>query len=173
MIVDHIAAVFLPVTSLSYLISRLIGRLVMPIFVIYLVHGYFHTRSYLKYWSRVFWFGVFSQPIYMLTFGYSMGVNIFLELSILLALIDSLANKRYGYTFLIFQMLFWISYFELGYGVILLVPALLSYFFILVLRHFSVRTTAIYWAALPSWFFYVGYPLHLLAIWGASWVLNV
>lgn len=71
MLIDHIAAFFLtpekhPALIALYIIMRTIGRIAAPVMFFFLVEGYGHTSSKLKYGLRLFCFGIISQIPYSL-----------------------------------------------------------------------------------------------------------
>jgi hypothetical protein len=66
MLIDHIAAVLIPSRTLPYIIMRFIGRFSAPIFCWFLVQGFWRTRNFKKYLSRVFLFAVLSYYPYIL-----------------------------------------------------------------------------------------------------------
>ena len=64
MLIDHIGAFFIPVTTPIGALCRIIGRLTAPIMCFFLAEGYEHTRSKLKYGIRLLIFALVSQPFY-------------------------------------------------------------------------------------------------------------
>jgi len=62
MVIDHIGFYFSASISLSiYLACRYIGRIAMPIFVYLLVQGFFHTKNFKKYLTRIGIFAIITQ----------------------------------------------------------------------------------------------------------------
>ena len=54
MVIDHIGFYFMPyLPNVIYIICRYIGRISMPIFVYTLVQGFFHTKNFKKYITRI------------------------------------------------------------------------------------------------------------------------
>lgn len=68
MLVDHIAAVFLPGYGWIYYICRFIGRMTAPIMCFFLTEGFIHTSSRKKYILRMAIFALIAQPAYTLAF---------------------------------------------------------------------------------------------------------
>ena len=69
MLIDHIGAFFIPVTTPIGALCRIIGRLTAPIMCFFLAEGYEHTRSKLKYGIRLLIFALVSQPFYAYAHG--------------------------------------------------------------------------------------------------------
>lgn len=64
MVIDHIGFYFLTVLPNGiYIVCRYIGRISMPIFVYLLVQGFFYTKNYKKYLSRISLFAVITQVL--------------------------------------------------------------------------------------------------------------
>lgn len=61
MIIDHIAAFFVPFSSPIYPLMRIIGRFTAPTICYFLVEGYKFTKSKKKYALRLFFMGIISQ----------------------------------------------------------------------------------------------------------------
>jgi hypothetical protein len=68
MFIDHIATFFLPSRSLPYIIMRFIGRFSSPIFCWFIVQGFWRTRNFKKYLTRIFIFALLSYYPYILAF---------------------------------------------------------------------------------------------------------
>ena len=66
MLIDHIAAVFLPEGSVPYVIMRLLGSFTCPLMCFFVVEGYRHTRNINRYLIRLFIFALASQLPYRL-----------------------------------------------------------------------------------------------------------
>ena len=64
MLIDHIGAFFIPVTTPLGALCRIIGRLTAPIMCWFLAEGYEYTRSKSRYALRLFIFALVSQPFY-------------------------------------------------------------------------------------------------------------
>ena len=117
MITDHIAAFFLtPETNSAlavlYIIMRTVGRIAGPVMLYFLVEGYIHTSSRMKYGLRLLCFGIISQIPYSLArYGRvsteSLNVIITLFMSFLmLAATDRIKNQILkGITVFIFILL--------------------------------------------------------------------
>lgn len=64
MTVDHTALMFVPQENLLYYFMRMFGRLTAPIMAFFIAEGFQHTRSRKKYFLRLAFFGLISQPFY-------------------------------------------------------------------------------------------------------------
>ena len=69
MVLDHIAYLFVPVSSVFYFIFRIIGRICAPVMFYSLANGFFYTRSRIKYACRLLFFAILSQVPYSLFVG--------------------------------------------------------------------------------------------------------
>lgn len=92
MLIDHISAFFIPITTPLGCVMRIIGRLTAPIMCLFLAEGFRHTSSKSKYGIRLFIFAVISQFAYafahgitLLTPNFNMIFTLFLSFLILLA----------------------------------------------------------------------------------------
>jgi len=74
MTIDHIAWTFFPgfQTGALPLTLHLIGRLATPIFMFFIVEGYYHTRNIKKYISRMFIFALISHIPFTMYVGQSI-----------------------------------------------------------------------------------------------------
>ena len=61
MLIDHTAAVLVPMDSPFYLPMRTVGRLAFPVFCFLVVEGLAHTRSATKYLARMAAFAIISE----------------------------------------------------------------------------------------------------------------
>ena len=68
MLIDHIAVVLLNPVSITYWVSRFIGRLAFPIFVFLMVEGFRKTSNRLNYIKRIFIFAIISEVPFDLAF---------------------------------------------------------------------------------------------------------
>ena len=91
MLIDHISAFFIPITSPAGCVMRIIGRLTAPIMCFFLAEGFRHTTSLKKYGIRLFIFAAISQLPYafvqeipILTPMFNMIFTLFLSFLILL-----------------------------------------------------------------------------------------
>lgn len=79
MLLNHIAHVFLTRGTLAYELLEDIGYFTAPVMCFFLVEGYLHTRSKLKYGGRLFFFAILSQCPYLLAFRFG-NLNMFFTL---------------------------------------------------------------------------------------------
>lgn len=79
MLLNHIAHVFLTRGTLAYELLEDIGYFTAPVMCFFLVEGYHHTRSKLKYGGRLFFFAILSQWPYLLAFRFG-NLNMFFTL---------------------------------------------------------------------------------------------
>lgn len=92
MIIDHFGAIF----HEDIMAYRIIGRIAFPIYCFLLVEGFFHTKNFKKYASRLLIFGFISELFFdyaffgKLYFGHQ---NIFFTLFIGLMAIELIENK--------------------------------------------------------------------------------
>ena len=85
MTVDHIGLFFIPANSMLYVISRIIGRLAMPIFAWMIAEGCRYTKNRLRYLLTLLGFGIFSQAIeYVFQNSLHMCILITFSLSVIL-----------------------------------------------------------------------------------------
>ena len=70
MLLNHIAHVFLTSGTVLCEVFEAIGYFTAPVMCFFLVEGYEHTRSKLKYGMRLFIFAVISQIPYALAFRF-------------------------------------------------------------------------------------------------------
>ena len=85
MTIDHIGAIMYPNID----IFRIIGRVSFPIFAFLLVEGFNHTSNKLKYFLRLLFFAIITQPIYDYAFN-NQELNILFTFSLSFLLLSSL-----------------------------------------------------------------------------------
>lgn len=88
MLIDHISAFFIPVSTPVGCLMRVIGRLTAPIMCYFVAEGFIHTSSKTKYGTRLFIFAVISQLPYSLAnssnaFRFNMIFTLFIGFLIL------------------------------------------------------------------------------------------
>lgn len=66
MVIDHIAFLFVPDTSIMYQIMRFIGRITAPVMAFFVAQGYQYTKDIKKYILRLFVFSLIAWPAYSL-----------------------------------------------------------------------------------------------------------
>jgi len=99
MVIDHLAFLFIPSTTLLYKICRIIGKLTAPIMCYFLAEGYNYTSSKTKYGIRLLTFAIISQFAFSLTFfnkwfvfNFNMIFTLFLCFVVLLSY-EKIKNK--------------------------------------------------------------------------------
>ena len=189
MLIDHIGAVFFP-TVMGF---RAIGRLSFPLFAFGIAEGVAYTHNVRKYLGRILLAAVISQPIYTGLFGLRQGNPLFMlawgaaalylwrrekkAVAGLLLLGAAFVDMSYGWygVWTIFFFGFYAARESLCfYGQVLLnaLYGLQTGAWIQILSLFSFGFLDGKWRipaltrSLPRYFFYVFYPLHLLALWG-------
>lgn len=97
MIIDHIGYYFwFMLTDEVYLITRIIGRIAMPIFVFLIIQGYFKTSNVKKYIGRLLKLAIITQLIISLIFVINFkllstyDIGVYKELNILFSFCLSL-----------------------------------------------------------------------------------
>lgn len=85
MTIDHIGAIMYPNID----IFRIIGRVSFPIFAFLLVEGFKHTSNRLKYFLRLLFFAIVTQPIYDYAFN-NQDLNILFTFSLSFLFLSSL-----------------------------------------------------------------------------------
>ena len=99
MVIDHIGFYFVDAIPTSiYTTCRYIGRIAMPIFVYLLVQGFFHTKSFKKYITRIGIFALITQALITLCMfinikyipGYIAAKQVYLNGNILFSFVISL-----------------------------------------------------------------------------------
>jgi hypothetical protein len=188
MLVDHVGVIFFP----DIVILRMIGRFSFPLFALLLTEGEKHTRNFDRYCFRLLLLGVLSQPIYQILFD-STRRNILFTLLLglvclrlarkfprwqllpwgIAAVIAQVLDLEYGaygigaiaiINIFQFDAVGWAEWIGLHFALLVLnpepgyfqIPAVLSPF-LLRLRNYQQGQKA-------RWF-YLFYPLHLLALW--------
>jgi hypothetical protein len=104
MLIDHTAVLLLPpekypTLTILYVIMRTIGRIAAPVMFYFLVEGYIHTSSRMKYIIRLLSFGIFSQVPYSLVRYREMSwdnLNVMFTLFMsfaMMVIVDKVENK--------------------------------------------------------------------------------
>ena len=69
MLLDHLALILIPNSTVIYIIFRSIGRLAAPLFFWAIAEGAFHTRNIYKYLYKILVLGTIFQLVYMAFLG--------------------------------------------------------------------------------------------------------
>ena len=122
MLIDHIGAVFIPGDLPIYWVFRGIGRLAFPIFAFLIVEGFFHTKDFKKYLSRLGVFALVSEiPFDMAFHGTPLeftSQNIFFTLFLGLVLINCMNIIMQKYSKKNFQSAFFNGLITLGFCIL-------------------------------------------------------
>jgi TraX protein len=98
MLIDHVGVVFFP----DIVLFRILGRFSFPLFILLLIDGEKHTRSFEQYCFRLLLLGVLSQPIYQLLFNVA-------RWNVLFTLLLGLACLRFVRLFPRWQIAVWLA----------------------------------------------------------------
>lgn len=109
MLIDHVGGSFFP----QYPIFRWIGRLAFPIFCYCLTVGLLYTHDIKRYFGRLIFFAMISQPFYALKVDY----NAFLE---------NLTNWNIFFTLILSLLFMWGITLRKWYGICIAMVALVS-----------------------------------------------
>lgn len=191
MLIDHTGAVLFP----QYIQMRIIGRLAFPIYCFLLVEGAVHTRDIRKYELRLLLFALASELPFDLAFYTRMDFrhqNVFFTLFLGLVVVEQyqkhreklssfiiflivmvlaeVLNTDYGAAGIIFVLLFYLLYqYKVGKQAVFAAANFLMYGSgVQAYAGFAAFPMLLYNGKRgPSmkYFFYVFYPLHLLALW--------
>ena len=192
MLIDHIAVVLLNPVSITYWISRFIGRLAFPIFVFLMVEGFRKTSNRLNYIKRIFIFAIISEVPFDLAFFRLFDFshqNVLFNLGIgalMLFIIEKYKKKPYvKYVALIVAaVVAWATRTDYGYIGILLAAV---FYYIRQPMQQIVCGSIVLLSEPPAilafgpillyngkrgrrlkYFFYIFYPLHLLILYGLA-----
>lgn len=189
MLIDHIGAVFFP-ASPGF---RMIGRLSFPLFAFGIAQGVAYTSNFGRYFLRILLAAAISQPIYHGLFGLTQLNPLFMlawgaaalyfwrrEKKILAGILligSAFVDMSYGWygVWTIFFFGFYAGRESLcfyGQAVLTALYCMKTGAWIQIFSLFSFSLLDGKWRIealsrkLPRFFFYVFYPLHLLALWG-------
>ena len=95
MIIDHTAAAFPDYFGLEF---RVIGRVAFPIFVYLLAEGFRHTRSPLKFLTRLGIFAIISEPFFDLALFADLQAANYVNFQLLMENINFFADTNIFYT---------------------------------------------------------------------------
>ena len=191
MLIDHIGAIFFPMTAGF----RVIGRLSFPLFAFGIAQGVSHTSNFWRYLGRILLAAAASQPVYYLAFGMQKLNPLFMLawgalvlwcwqkekkwVAIVLLLGAGWVDMSYGWygVWTIFLFGFYEKKESLCfYGQLILniLYGLTTGIWLQALSLFSFSFLDGKWrisalaGKMPRYFYYVFYPLHLLVLWGAA-----
>lgn len=188
MVVDHVGAVFFP----GIFILRLIGRFSFPLFILLLVDGEQYTRNFGQYCLRLLIFAIISQIIFGLLFPLNGWNILFILLLGLICLrlvrvfprwqlliwivggtIAQILNLEYG-AYGIFaialirnlemSIVWWVGWIALHFSAFMLIPNFASFQWPAILAPLLLSFANHKPGQKARWF-YLFYPLHLLALW--------
>ena len=83
MLIDHVAYLFVPHSTMIYFCMRFVGRITAPVMCFFISEGYHHTRNLNKYFQRMAVFAVISHFAFAFCFNThteSMITTLFLSL---------------------------------------------------------------------------------------------
>jgi hypothetical protein len=188
MLVDHIGVVFFP----SIAIFRILGRFSFPLFILPLVEGEKHTRNFGQYCLRLLLLGIVSQPIFQLLFNSThwnilftllLGllclrlVRVFPQWQLLIWLVGAAIAQISGVEYQAYGMIaialiryfrtsatWWAGWIGLHAGLLLLNPGFGSFQFPAIFSPLLISLANHRQGQKARWF-YLFYPLHLLALW--------
>lgn len=95
-LIDHIALLLVPQTTLLYTMMRIIGRLAFPLFAFFIVEGVFHSKQQNKYLLRLLYLYIAIQVFIIGLYFYDASMvlyNIFATLGASAALLIYLEKK--------------------------------------------------------------------------------
>lgn len=188
MLVDHIGMILFP----SIVILRVIGRFSFPLFILLLVDGEKHTRNFGRYCLRLLLLGIVSQPIFGLVnpsntwnilFTLLLGLlclrlaRVLPRWQLLIWLIGStiaqILHVDYGaYGIVAIALIgsmrssitWWIGWIALHLGVLIIIPHFGTSQFPAIFAPLLLNLANHQPGQKGRWF-YLFYPLHLLALW--------
>lgn len=210
MLIDHVSAFFIPITTTPGYVMRIIGRLTAPIMCLFLAEGFRYTSSRTKYGIRLFIFAVTSQFAYAFAHGitlltpsfnmiftlflcflvllsYEKVKNSILKASVIFILVCFSLFSDWGIIAPMWVLAFYVLHDDTHYKIITF--SLVSLIHIII-STVSAITNGYNWYSqmwqlgvflfipllllyngkngskniFSKWFFYIFYPLHLLAI---------
>jgi len=94
MFFDHFFAVFLPQDSIEGILSRIPGRVVMPIMCYLIAEGFFYTSNVKKYVSRMLAFAAISHFPYVIYFNLPEATSVIWGLALGLIALATVKNDK-------------------------------------------------------------------------------
>jgi len=177
-ILKILGIIFMTIDHIGFHINndymRMIGRMAFPIFAYVMVQNLKLGANRENYLKRLLFFGILSTPIYHLNFGYR-SLNIFFTLALGIVIITLIEQKNY------LAILASSISFMVDYGILGQIFIISLYFYPWIASIFSFLMNGLYGIfsffttlvlinlkidrgkrVLPSWFFYIYYPIHLI-----------
>jgi hypothetical protein len=125
MAIDHIAFYFLPYSSTSYIIMRMIGRLAFPIFAYYIAMGYKNTSDLNRYILRMGIFALIAQIPFYFFVHKIFYLNVMFTFTFALIMLKLFEKKNY----LWFALIFLADFLKMDYGAYGLIMVLIFHVF--------------------------------------------
>ncbi len=125
MAIDHIAFYFLPHSSTSYIIMRMIGRLAYPIFAYYIAMGYKNTSDLNRYILRMGIFALITQIPFYFFVHKVFYLNVMFTFTLALIMLKLFDKKNY----LWFALIFLADFLRMDYGAYGLIIVLIFHVF--------------------------------------------
>jgi hypothetical protein len=125
MAIDHIAFYFLPYSSTSYIIMRMVGRLAFPIFAYYIAMGYKNTSDLNRYILRMGIFALIAQIPFYFFVHKIFYLNVMFTFTFALIMLKLFDKKNY----LWFALIFLADFLKMDYGAYGLIMVLIFHVF--------------------------------------------
>ncbi|KUK73009.1 MAG: TraX family protein [Clostridiales bacterium 38_11] len=125
MAMDHIAFYFLPYSSTSYIIMRMIGRIAFPIFAYFIAMGYKDTSDLNRYILRMGIFALAAQIPFYFFVHKVFYLNVMFTFTLALIMLKLFDKKNY----LWFALIFLADFLKMDYGAYGLIIILIFHVF--------------------------------------------